>query len=370
MYVEKPPDWNNARNGELTGYRGTARLLPERSSPRIKRLAYTSRQVDWGVRIAPAPVMGSPASAMTAERIVNASYGAVFTEEEGLGDAWSWIKQRFTPPAAARRFIKKGLRYTGAATAGIFMTAQARQRAFGLKGGERKFEPFAKVSRVVLATVATLGAAKYAYGLASTGKVAAGSKAFAAGTAKFTPGSIAAKSYAASQASHAAMAVKTYGAYSAQASYAATAAVNASKIATGTLEVTKGGMLYSAGKTVGKVALSGAGLMKQPAGMVMNLRDGYQDVTGSPGPTVSLKELFDTGKALAGTAATMPTPAGPDIPYDYAVPFGGGGSIPAPEFQEASFGAMPPWVMPVALGLAAYGLIFSKIKYPKKRRKK
>jgi hypothetical protein len=83
----------------------------------------------------------------------------------GLGDIFGDIG----------RFVKKGVRYTGAAVIGTFMPAGARKKAFGLTSRESSgFETASKVTRGVLAAAATYGvAAKYTTGsfFAGPGKI-------------------------------------------------------------------------------------------------------------------------------------------------------------------------------------------------------
>lgn len=87
---------------------------------------------------------------------------------DGLDGVFGWIKQRATPG----RQVKKIVRYTGAAVVAPFVSAGTTRKVFGLSPKESsQFETGAKVTRAIAITAATLGAAKYAYGLKAASAV-------------------------------------------------------------------------------------------------------------------------------------------------------------------------------------------------------
>lgn len=127
---------------------------------------------------------------------------------QDLAGFWGRMKQAFTPPRKFRkwtrrafqpsgkvkravtkgwrkstRFVKKGVRYAGAATVGAFMTARARNKTFGLRGHETgQFEIGGKVVRGVIAAVAVVATGGTILALkAQAAGVGAGAGAGAAG---------------------------------------------------------------------------------------------------------------------------------------------------------------------------------------------
>ncbi len=102
-----------------------------------------------------------------------------------------WTRRAFQPSGKVKRavtkgwrkttrFVKKGVRYIGAVVPGAFMTARARNKAFGLKGHERgQFEIGGKVVRGVIAAVAVVATGGTILALKAQAAGAAG----AAGTA-------------------------------------------------------------------------------------------------------------------------------------------------------------------------------------------